>query len=146
MPKQDFAFSHRLRVRWAEVDRQNIVFNGHYLTYFDLAMTEYLRAMGFPYPAGLLDAGSDLFVVKAIVEYKASAHYDEEIDIYCRVARIGRSSIQFLFEIHRGEDLLVSGENIYVNADPKTKQSAPVPEILREAIKRFEKLDRTRNI
>ena len=146
MPKQDFAFSHRLRVRWAEVDRQDIVFNGHYLTYFDLAMTEYLRAMGFPYPAGLHDAGSDLFVVKASVEYKASAHYDEQIDIYCRVARIGRSSIQFLFEIHRGEDLLVSGENIYVNADPKTKQSAPVPEILREAIKRFEKLDPTQNI
>ena len=143
MTKQDFAFFHRLRVRWAEVDRQDIVFNGHYLTYFDLAMTEYLRAMGFPYPSGLLDVGSDLFVVKATVEYKASARYDEEIDIYCRVARIGRSSLQFVFEIHRGDDLLVTGENIYVNADPKTKQSAPVPEVLREAIKRFEKLDPT---
>ncbi len=143
MPKQDFAFSHRLRVRWSEVDRQGIVFNGHYLTYFDLAMTEYLRAMGFPYPAGLLDAGSDLFVVKASVEYKASAHYDEEIDIYCRVARIGHSSLQFLFEIHRGDDLLVSGENIYVNADPKTKQSASVPEVLRNAVKRFERIDPT---
>ena len=143
MPKQDFAFSHRLRVRWSEVDRQDIVFNGHYLTYFDLAMTEYLRAMGFPYPAGLLDSGSDLFVVKAIVEYKASAHYDEEIDIYCRVARIGHSSLQFLFEIHRGDDLLVSGENIYVNADPKTKQSASVPDVLRNAIKRFERIDPT---
>ena len=143
MPKQDFAFSHRLRVRWAEVDRQDIVFNGHYLTYFDLAMTEYLRAMGFPYPAGLLDAGSDLFVVKAIVEYKSSAHYDEEIDIYCRVARIGHSSLQFLFEIHRGDDLLVGGENIYVNADPKTKQSASVPDVLRDAIKRFERIDPT---
>ncbi len=143
MPKQDFAFFHSLRVRWAEVDRQDIVFNGHYLTYFDLAMTEYLRAMGFPYPAGLLDAGSDLFVVKATLEYKASARYDEEIDIYCRVARIGRSSMQFLFEIHRGDDLLVTGENVYVNADPKTKQSAPVPEVLRDAIKRFEKIDPT---
>jgi acyl-CoA thioester hydrolase len=140
MPKQDFAFSHRLRVRWAEVDRQDIVFNGHYLTYFDLGMTEYLRAMGFPYPAGLLDAGSDLFVVKAIVEYKSSARYDDQIDIYCRVARIGRSSVQFLFEIYRDDDLLVTGENIYVNADPKTKQSAPVPAILRDAIQRFEKV------
>ncbi len=141
MPKQDFAFSHRLRVRWAEVDRQNIVFNGHYLTYFDLAMTEYLRAMGFPYPSGLIEAGSDLYVVKATVEYKASAHYDEEIDIFCRVARIGRSSMQFLFEIHRDDDLLITGENIYVNADPNTKQSAPVPELLREAIRRFEKTE-----
>ena len=145
MATQDYAFFHRLRVRWAEVDRQDIVFNGHYLTYFDLAMTEYLRAMGFPYPAGLLDAGSDLYVVKATVEYKASAHYDEEIDIYCRVARIGRSSIQFLFEIHRSDDLLITGENIYVNADPKTRQSAQVPDVLRNAIKRFEKIDPTQS-
>ena len=141
MPKQDFNFSHRLRVRWAEVDRQNIVFNGHYLTYFDIAMTEYLRALGFPYPEGLLEAGSDLFVVKATLEYTASAHYDQEIDIHCRVARIGRSSIQFLFELYRDDDLLVTGENIYVNADPKSKQSAPVPEVLRGAIKRFEQVD-----
>jgi acyl-CoA thioester hydrolase len=138
MAKQDFSFHHRLRVRWAEVDRQDIVFNGHYLTYFDLAMTEYLRALGFPYPAGLIEAGSDLFVVKAAVEYKASARYDEHLDIHCRVARIGRSSIRFLFEIYRDEDLLVTGENIYVNADPKTKQSAPVPNALRDAINRFE--------
>ena len=141
MPKQDFTFFHRLRVRWAEVDRQDIVFNGHYLTYFDIAMTEYLRALGFPYPDGLLEAGSDLFVVKATVEYKASARYDDEIDIHCRVARIGRSSVQFLFELYRDDDLLVAGENIYVNSDPKTKQSASVPEFLRSAIKRFEKLD-----
>ena len=79
------------------------------------------------------------------MEYKASAHYDEEIDIYCRVARIGRSSIQFLFEIHRGDDLLITGENIYVNADPKTRQSAPVPDVLRNAIKRFEKIDPTQS-
>lgn len=141
MPKQDFTFSHRLRVRWAEVDRQDIVFNGHYLTYFDIAMTEYLRALGFPYPDGLLEAGSDLFVVKATVEYKASARYDDEIDIHCRVARIGRSSVQFLFELYRDDDLLVTGENIYVNADPKTKQSASVPEFLRIAIKGFEKIN-----
>ncbi len=144
MPKQDFNFSHRLRVRWAEVDRQNIVFNGHYLTYFDLGMTEYLRALGFPYPDGLIEAGSDLFVVKATVEYKASARYDDEIDVYCRVARIGRSSIQFLFEIYRADDLLVTGENIYVNADPKTKQSASVPEFLRNAINGFERVNPTR--
>ncbi len=141
MAREDFAFCYRFRVRWVEVDRQDIVFNGHYLTYFDIAMAEYLRAVGFPYPAGLLEAGSDLFVVKATVEYHASAHYDEEIDCCCRVGRIGRSSMQFLFEIYRGEELLVNGENIYVNADPQTKQSASVPQPLREAIKRFEKID-----
>jgi acyl-CoA thioester hydrolase len=141
LPKSDFNFSHRLRVRWAEVDRQDIVFNGHYLTYFDVAMTEYLRALGFPYPDGLLAAGSDLFVVKASVEYHAPARYDDELDIHVRVGRIGRSSLQYLFEIYRGDALLVNCENIYVNADPKTRKPAPVPQALRDAIGRFEKID-----
>ena len=55
-----------------------------------------------------------------------------------RVASIGRSSVRFAIEIHRGADHLVSGEVVYVNADPATRKSAPVPEFLREAIARFE--------
>ena len=43
MARADFRFSHSLRVRWAEVDKQDIVFNGHYLTYFDVGVTEYYR-------------------------------------------------------------------------------------------------------
>ncbi|TXI95887.1 MAG: acyl-CoA thioesterase, partial [Aquabacterium sp.] len=39
----DFTFIHRLRVRWAEVDGQHVVFNGHYLTYLDVAITEFWR-------------------------------------------------------------------------------------------------------
>ena len=53
MARSDFRFTHSLRVRWSEVDRQGIVFNGNYLNYFDVAMGEYWRALGFPYPAGL---------------------------------------------------------------------------------------------
>jgi acyl-CoA thioester hydrolase len=140
MARQDFRFSYPFRVRWVEVDRQDIVFNGHYLTYFDIAMAEYLRAIGYPYPAGLIEAGSDLFVVKATIEYHVSAHYDEEIECCVRVGRIGRSSMQFLFELYRREELLVSGENIYVNADPATRKSACVPQVLREAIGGFEKV------
>ena len=81
-----FRFFHTLRVRWAEVDRQGIVFNGHYLTYFDVAITEYWRAIGVPYPAITDRWGSDLFVVKASVEYHAPAHYDDVLDIGVRVA------------------------------------------------------------
>jgi acyl-CoA thioester hydrolase len=138
MPRADFAFSHSLRVRWAEVDRQGIVFNGHYLLYFDVGITEYWRAIGYPYPDGLLAHGSDLYVKKAGIEYHASAHYDEVLDVQVRVARIGRSSLQFVLEIRRGETRLVSGEIVYVNADPATRKSAPMPGLLREAILRFE--------
>lgn len=138
MSLQDFRFSHRLRVRWAEVDRQGIVFNGHYLTYFDVGITEYYRALGYPYPDGLAQGGTDLYVRKAEVEYHASAQYDDEIDIGVRVARLGRSSFDFCVEIHRAGLLLVTGKVVYVNADPVTRKSAPLPDFLRLAIKGFE--------
>ena len=112
MAHSDFAFRHSVRVRWAEVDRQGIVFNGHYLTYFDVGITEYFREIGYPYPDALLAHGSDTFVVKAGIEYHAPAHFDDVVDILVRVARIGRTSIQFLLEIHRGQTHLVSGEVI----------------------------------
>ena len=81
MARSEYRFSHPLRVRWAEVDRQGIVFNGHYLAYFDIGITEYWRAIGYPYPDGLAEHGTDLFVVKATVEYHASAAYDDMLDI-----------------------------------------------------------------
>jgi acyl-CoA thioester hydrolase len=139
MPRTEFAFSHSLRVRWAEVDRQGIVFNGHYLTYFDVGITEYWRALGYPYPDALLRHGTDLYVKKASVEYIASAHYDDVLDVLVRVARIGRSSLQFLLELHRGDEPLISGEIIYVNADPATRKALPLPAFLREAIARMER-------
>ena len=79
------------------------------------------------YPAGLLEQGSDLFVVRSVIDYHRSAEYDDEVDVCVRVARIGRSSMPFALEIWRGEDHLVSGEVVYVNADPQTRRSAPVP-------------------
>ena len=140
MPRADFAFSHRLRVRWAEVDRKGIVFNGHYLLYFDVGITEYWRTLGYPYPDGILQHGTDLFVKKATLEYHAPAVYDDEIDVLVRAARIGRSSVRFLLELHRADALLVSGELVYVNADPTARTAAPVPGFLREAIQRFERI------
>ncbi len=140
MARQDFAFAHPLRVRWAEVDRQGIVFNGHYLAYFDVGVTEYYRVLGFPYPDGLAEHGTDLYVKKAEVEYHASAEYDDQLEIAVRVGRLGRSSFDFIVEVYRGDALLVSGKVVYVNADPASRRSAPIPDFLRGAMKRFERV------
>lgn len=140
MARSEFSFSHTLRVRWAEVDRQGIVFNGNYLLYFDVGITEYWRAIGCPYPDALLQHGSDMFVKKASLEYHGPAGYDDVLDVCVRVARIGRSSMQFLLEIHRGAEHLIDGEVLYVNVDPATRKSAPVPEFLRAAVLAFERI------
>jgi acyl-CoA thioester hydrolase len=140
MARTDFRFSHSLRVRWAEVDKQDIVFNGHYLTYFDVGVTEYYRAIGKPYPDAIVAEGSDLYAKKAEIEYHASAVYDDIIDVCVRVSRIGRSSFEFTIELYRQNELLVSGALIYVNADPETRKSAPLPETLTNSFRDFETL------
>lgn len=138
MKRSDFRFMHRLRVRWAEVDAQKIVFNGHYLMYFDTATSDYWRAMAFPYPQALEHFGGDLFVRKTSVEYRASARYDDVLDIGIRCARIGNSSMVFTGGIFRQDELLISAELVYVFADPAAQTSKSVPADFRQVLQDFE--------
>ena len=141
MQRGDFTFTHRLRVRWAEVDRQDVVFNANYFLYFDVAVAEYWRAIGFRYPQDIVEKfGTDIFAVKASAEYHGSATYEDELDVGCRVGRIGRSSLQLVFGIWHGEELITSGELVYVNVDLKTRKSAPWPDVLKAAILGYERV------
>ena len=138
MKRQDFQLMHRLRVRWAEVDLQKIVFNAHYLMYFDTAMSDYWRALALPYEETMQALQGDLYVKKAGVEFHASARLDDHLDIGLRCARIGTASMQFQGGIFRGDELLITGELIYVFADPASQTSRPVPQALRAVVEAFE--------
>jgi YbgC/YbaW family acyl-CoA thioester hydrolase len=138
MKRSDFRFFHRLRVRWAEVDMQNIVFNAHYLMYFDTAVTDYWRVLALPYQESMHHLGGDTFVKKATIEFNASARMDERIDVAMKCARIGNSSMVFQGAIFRDDDLLVTCELVYVFADPATQKSRPVPAALRDALMAYE--------
>jgi acyl-CoA thioester hydrolase len=143
MPRADFVCAAPLRVRWAEVDMQKVVFNAHYLTYIDTAIAEYWREIGLPYPQGYVERyASDIFLRKATVEYFGSARYDDRLVVCCRVASLGRSSMTFRFEIYReGEEAALAGaEMVYVNADPATMRPAPLPQELRERVSRYERV------
>jgi YbgC/YbaW family acyl-CoA thioester hydrolase len=133
-----FRFLDRLRVRWAEVDLQKIVFNGHYLLYFDTAMAGYWRALALPYHETMAALQGDLYVRKATLEYEASARYDDQLEVGIRCARIGNSSMVFEAAAFRGERRLVHGELVYVFADPATQTSRPVPPVLREWLLGYE--------
>jgi YbgC/YbaW family acyl-CoA thioester hydrolase len=138
MTREDFRFLERLRVRWAEIDAQNIVFSGHYLTYFDTAIAGYWRAMALPYHETMRALQGDLYVRKATLEYHGSARYDDNIDVGVRCARVGNSSIQFEAAVFKQTRLLVSGTLIHVFADPATQTARPVPTSLRECLLAFE--------
>lgn len=134
MARCDFSFFHPLRVRWSEVDMQAIVFNGHYLNYFDVAFTEYWRATGLPDVLQQARDGRELFARKATVEYLAPARFDDQLEIGVRCAALGRSSLRFAMEIHCGNAHLISGELVYVYADASLRKSTPIPADWRERI------------
>lgn len=136
--RADFRFFERLRVRWVEVDLQKIVFNGHYLMYFDTAVAGWWRALALPYHETMAALDGDLFVRKATLEYEASARYDDLIDVGVRSTRIGNSSMVLGCAVFRGDQLLVSGELVYVFANPATQTSQPLPQDLRDVLQAFD--------
>lgn len=137
--RSDFRFTHKLRVRFAETDAQKIVFNGNYFTYYDVAWTEYFRALGLGYK-DLITSGVDTVLARTTIEFKAPAEFDEILDVYVRVASIGNTSLVFQFEIYAENDgrLVNSAESVYVCVDPKTLQKIRVPDDLRRRIAGFE--------
>ena len=136
--RENFRFFHRLRVRWAEVDMQKIVFNAHYLMYFDTAISDYWRALALPYEESMHSLAGDLYVRKATIDFRGSARMDDMLDVGMRCARIGNSSMVFEGGLFRQDQFLVGCELVYVFADPATQTSKPVPEKLRSLLTGYE--------
>ena len=142
----DFAFAHRLRVRYAELDPQRIVFNAHYLTYFDVALTEYLRALEFRGAAGFAAHGTDIHVVNATLDFRASARHDDELLVAARVEYLGRSSFRFRMGCFRDSALLVAGRLTYVHATRDGQAPTPLPEAFVAKVLAFERTPPERKV
>jgi acyl-CoA thioester hydrolase len=108
-------FCHLLRVRYSECDAQKVVFNGRYVDYIDIAVTEFMRVIWGNYN-DILSKGIDSQVVKLSIHWKASAHFDEIIAITVKSIRIGSSSytLQVDFFNHKTAVHIASAEIIYV--------------------------------
>ncbi len=136
--RADFWFFWPTRVRYAEIDAQGVVFNGNYLTYFDTAITDYLRALPYEYGlGGDKAAGTDFHIVKAVVEYKAPIRFDEEIEVGVRTVKLGRTSLVYELAIFPkgGDRVLSTGEVVWVNTDIAAHKAAPLPAALVAAVR-----------
>ncbi|MBW6401153.1 acyl-CoA thioesterase [Roseomonas sp. HJA6] len=139
--RADFRFFLPHRVRYVELDTQGIVFNGHYLAWYDEAVSDYIRAAG--YSDEMRVTGADFHVVRGLVEYKVPIGRKAEIDIAARCTRIGRSSIAFLPAVFPkgGDTLLATGEIVWVLTDQATRRPIPIPDALRTILGVFEGMD-----
>ncbi len=140
MKRADYKFFFPFRVRYSEIDGQMIVYNAHYLTYFDTAITEYCRILSFDFVGEKEKTGQDFHTVKALVEYRAPIFFDDEIEVGVRTSRIGNSSLTFSLGIFRLQqsELLSSGEVVWVNADQASRKAAPVPHTLATKIEELD--------
>ncbi len=93
-------FRHRIRVRWNECDLQGVVFYANYLMYFDIAMTELWREAVEPF--GNMNAtGADMVVAEAQIAYRASARFDDELDLVATVRSMGTTSMTTALSVER---------------------------------------------
>lgn len=126
-------FTHRLRVRYSECDQQGVVFNGNYLFFYDVAVTELWRDRVGPYQA-MIDRGFDLVVAEARLRFVAGARFDDELDIAMPVHHLGTTSmiIRPVFQV--GARLIADGEIRHVFVDPATLAKKPMPDDIRAAL------------
>lgn len=126
-------FRHRLRVRFAECDPQGVVFNANYFTYFDVAITEFLRDVIGEY-SDIQAMGVEMLVGEARARFHAPAQFDDEIDVAVEPTRLGNTSATLGFRILRDAALLVEGELRYVFVDAHTHRKCPIPREIRAAL------------
>lgn len=138
--RSDFRFFHPFRVRYSEIDGQMVVYNAHYLTFFDTAIFEYYRAIGYDQTREAKEHLEDWHVVRALVEYRAPLVYDQEFEVAVRVGRMGRTSLTYALAIFpQGADtLLTTGEVVQVYTDQRTHRSTAIPERVRNLYRAFE--------
>jgi acyl-CoA thioester hydrolase len=126
-------FVHRVRPRYAEVDMQGVVFNAHWLTYFDDACTRFFDELGFP-PAVAFFRDFDVMLVKAVLEWQGPAGFDDLVDISVAPVRLGSSSFDMLYRAAVDGRPVCDGTITYVSVTPGTHDVQPIPDGLRSKL------------
>jgi acyl-CoA thioester hydrolase len=133
-----FKYSALTRVWFSDTDAQGVVYYGRYLPYFDHARTEYHRHLG-----RLRDDRAEFVARASSVEYHAPARFDDLLEVFVRISRIGRTSATYQWAAYRlpDEALMVTGRQTIVLIDPASRTPLEIPEHVRAPIRRFEGTD-----
>jgi acyl-CoA thioester hydrolase len=130
------AFVHHIRPRYAEVDAQGVVFNSHWLTYFDESQTRFFEALGLE-PKVAFFTDFDVMVVKAVIEWEGPAGFDDHVAIAVRVPRLGTASFDIEYTATCNDTPACVGVLTYVSVLPGTHDSTPIPDEIRRKMSEF---------
>lgn len=124
---------HTIRPRYAEVDLQGVVFNAHWLTYFDESCTRFFEWMGYR-PKEAFFEDFDVMVVKTVLEWSGPAGFDDVVEIVTEPIRLGTKSFDLRNRATVEGRLVCTGVITYVSVRPSTHESTPIPDELRSRL------------
>ncbi|SFR67182.1 acyl-CoA thioester hydrolase [Marinobacter daqiaonensis] len=132
----DHPFEFRFRVRYAECDAQQVVFNARYADYVDIAINEYIRVLFGDYQQ-MLERKLDIQVVSLTLNWSAPAHFDEVLCARVEPKHLGNTSmvLNIAFVRHPDEKAIAEADITYVMVNPDTMTKTPIPDDVRERIK-----------
>ncbi len=127
-----------IRVRYADTDQMQFLYNGKYLEYFEVGRTEMLREINLPYSA-LEKEGYQLPVLEAYVKYHQPAYYDDMLIIKSFLKEFPALKIHIDYEVIRKEtnELIAEGYTIHAFIKKESKKVIRPPEIFINSLKKF---------
>jgi acyl-CoA thioester hydrolase len=126
-------FVHQIRVRYSECDQQGVVFNAHYLFYYDDAITELWREKICSYQE-MTAKGDDVMVAEARLRYLKGARFDDLVDIEMNVHHLGTTSMIVRPVFRVDGEIITEGEVRHVFVDATTHQKKPIPDYVRAGL------------
>ena len=129
----DAVFVHHIRPRYAEVDAQGVVFNAHWLTYFDETQTRFFEWLGLR-PKEVFFTDFDVMVVKAVLEWQGPAGFDDDVSVTVAIPRIGNASFDLEYDASCNGSAACVGVITYVSVIPGTHDSTPIPDHVRKLL------------
>ena len=129
---------NKIKVRYSEVDCQRIVYNSHYLTYFDISLSEMLEDC-FDQDEYVKNTNNDFHTVGVQMDFKSPARLNDQLEVYTGVKKLGNSSMTFIQEIYiAGSDEVLNSANItWVNTNQKSMKSETIPDDIRKKLNKY---------
>ncbi|HYB30771.1 MAG TPA: thioesterase family protein [Solirubrobacteraceae bacterium] len=126
-------FVHTLRVRYSECDLQGIVFNAHYLDYFDTSINELWRAAYGSYQA-MLDRGVEMVLAEATVRFLSPARFEDELELAVAVTHLGSTSFRTKHSARCAGELVADAELRHVLVERQGGAKTPIPDWIRDGL------------
>ena len=130
--------STSIRVRYADTDKMQFVYNGKYLEYFEVGRTELLRSTGLAY-SELEKQGYQLPLLEAGLKFHSAGKYDDILIIEASVKELFSSKVHIEYKIFREgtDELITEGFTTHIFIKTDTKKAVRPPKIYIEALRQF---------